>query len=279
MLLKFIYLVIIFGVIIILIKYFVNKTKPKAETIPKVTSSPDFEVIKSQFANTRKNWGNDLKQIENAIQGLCTLRNEKSKSLQNSIKKLTSIQLNMDQCIQLYKKNNEEILKEKYSKLSFEKEDIEENIKTLENSILEQNIIIKNYEEKLLQSQQKLSALIREEEDAIADYIALNKINELNTKLNFSKEDEYLKNLNKVKEYNSKIKSMANISLDLQSHDCEILNQELLTAGKVEIKNSEFNQNLKMEDLWPSDNNKSNDKDTGIKNKRVTETDIDKLFK
>ena len=72
---------------------------------------------------------------------------------------------------------------------------------------------------------------------------------------------------------------MANISLDLQSHDCEILNQELLTAGKVEIKNSEFNQNLKMEDLWPSDNNKSNDKDTGIKNKRVTETDIDKLFK
>lgn len=262
-----------------MIKYFVNKTKPKAETILKVTSSPDFEVIKSQFANTRKNWENDLNQIEKAIQGLCTLRNEKLKSLQNSIKKLSNIQLNMDQCIQLYKKNNEEILKEKYSKLSFEKEDIEENIKTLENSILEQNIIIKNYEEKLLQSQQKLSALIREEEDAIADYIALNKINELNTKLNFSKEDEYLKNLNKVKEYNSKIKSMANISLDLQSHDCEILNQELLTAGKVEIKNSEFNQNLKMEDLWPSDNNKSNDKDTGIKIKRVTETDIDKLFK
>ncbi len=242
------------------------------------TENYEFENIKDHFQVLRNNWKADLKQIENAIQELCSIRDEKNKILFDQKNKSNEIKLNMEKHIQLYRQSKNDSLKEKYSKLSLENESIQNKIKEIEANLFEKNDIIKNYIEKKEQLKNNLENLKLQEKETILNVNSLKKIQEIETKLDSFGENEYNKSIERLKEYNSKVVSLAKANIQLNKNENKDFDEELLMSGREKKYNEEFNLNLKMEELWSENQNeklpvKSNKNDLCSQKK-----DVEKLF-
>ena len=240
--------------------------------------STEFEDIKNQFKMLRKNWMSDLKDMERAIEELIAIRNEKSNILFNFKNKSKELQSKMENSIQLYKKSRDESLKDNYSKFALENDNVQDSIKEIEIDLKEQNTIIDNYLEKRDQLKENIENLKYQEKETLLNVNSLKRIQEIESKLNSYDSGEYLKNLDKVMEYNSKIKATKKVSMNLNKNEDKILSEELLLSGAKKKFKDDFNVNLKMEELWIENNSEkltnSSNKVENSCNKKM----VDNLF-
>ncbi len=199
--------------------------------------------------------------MESAIHELSLIRDEKAKNLTNLTSRSQELQLILAELIQTYKSTKDESLKQEYSKLANERDSLQKRIEDIHVNLAEQNELIDNYNEKKEQIQANLTNLKEHEKETLLNINSFKKIQEIEKNLSTISENNYNKTLEKVQEYNAKIKATAKISIQLNQKSNQTLDDELMLSGADNKYNNEFKQNLKMEEMWNINKEKKIDTD------------------
>ncbi|WP_186647516.1 hypothetical protein [Fluviispira vulneris] len=202
-----------------------------------------------------------MKLMESAIHELSLIRDEKAKNLTNLTSRSQELQLILAELIQTYKSTKDESLKQEYSKLANERDSLQKRIEDIHVNLAEQNELIDNYNEKKEQIQANLTNLKEHEKETLLNINSFKKIQEIEKNLSTISENNYNKTLEKVQEYNAKIKATAKISIQLNQKSNQTLDDELMLSGADNKYNNEFKQNLKMEEMWNINKEKKIDTD------------------
>lgn len=227
--------------------------KTERATDKLVTSSAD--AIRSQFRKTKEDWSKDYQEMREAVAELIRIREMKSEEVKKISKESEELQQKMAGAIELYKKNPDERYKTAYAQLAEKSDKNEGRIKELENEIDEQQQAIERYKVRLIELQNQIDSLNKEEAETVADIISSQKIKELNDRLTGLSVDSSSKNLEAIRNARQKSKAVAKLSTELTGAEKVDLDKELQAAGsrskhlsafddaiggKVNIKNDPF---------------------------------------
>lgn len=196
-----------------------------------LVSSP--EAIKNQFRKTREDWTKDYNDMKSSVAQLIQINEDKLaeiKKLQNLDEELD---LKMQGAINLYKKTQQESLKEEYGKLAYTKEETLSKIESIKAEVLEQDKVIATFKNRLSTLQQDIENLKKEEAETIADIVSSKKVNELNSKLQGLSKNYQTKNLDTIRDARKQLKSEAKLGSELSGLEKTEMDQKLIASGKV----------------------------------------------
>lgn len=206
-----------------------GQTERAADSL--LTSSP--EAIRNQFRKTKEDWVRDYEQMKNAVADLSAIRQGKFQELGELKQTLEQKTASMNGAVELYKKSQDERLREAYARLADEKETLEERSEALHADIENQDKLIQSYKDKLRSLQQSISNLKKEESETVAEIVSSRKIAELNAKLEGLSTDTQAKNLDAIREARKKARALAQLSNDLKQSPQHDLDLQIAQAGKV----------------------------------------------
>lgn len=223
---------------------FFGLAQGKTERMTDKMVSANADTIRAQFRKTKEDWTRDYQEMRNAIAELIAVRDQKKFDVQKLQIENDEISQKMQGAVALYQQHPDEKYKEAYARLADRREDNENRVQALQKQITEQSQGIDVYKKRLIELQQQIDSLTKEEAETVADIVSSQKIKELNDRFQGVSTEGVSKNLQAVREVRQKLNTVAKISTEMSANQPHEMEEELVRAGAKKRHLESFDEAL-----------------------------------
>ncbi len=200
--------------------------------------------IKGTFRQSREEWTKQYKEVRDAVSQLVVVIEQKTSEIDTLTEEREDVSTKMNGAIERYKDTNEEKYKEAFADAHAREGEIDARLESLQTEKKNVEQQVEGYKARLVEMQDRIKNLDKEEAEALADIISSQQVVQLNDRLSNLSTTLQDKNLQAIERKRAQLKAQARLSSELSGNDDVLMQQELMAAGKTSKSEDVFSDML-----------------------------------